>query len=197
MLTDAVDFATGELRFPHEDRCCPCSSCGVCKQAPIKDAEYRGRTTVLVGDGASDRKAALLADVVLAKGPLASWCAAFGVRVPARRSRPWTTCTGCCWDEVVVRHRRTHPAHRRGAGRPRGACGYDVVVAANGEWAAVGARVGELVASGECATGVLFCWTGTGAGPSWRTRCAACGLPCAPMLLPWPVHASGTTPMCW
>ena len=27
----------------------------------------------------------------------------------------------------------------------------------------MGARVGELVASGECATGVLFCWTGTGA----------------------------------
>jgi ribose 5-phosphate isomerase B len=41
--------------------------------------------------------------------------------------------------------------------------GHDVVVAADGEWAAVGAGVGELVASGECATGVLFCWTGTGA----------------------------------
>jgi 2,3-diketo-5-methylthio-1-phosphopentane phosphatase len=79
VLTNAVDFSTGELQFPHEDRCCPCSSCGVCKQAPIKDAQYRGRTTVLIGDGASDRKAALLADVVLAKGPLASWCAAFGV----------------------------------------------------------------------------------------------------------------------
>jgi 2-hydroxy-3-keto-5-methylthiopentenyl-1-phosphate phosphatase len=34
---------------------------------------------VLIGDGASDRKAALLADVVFAKGPLASWCVAFGV----------------------------------------------------------------------------------------------------------------------
>jgi 2-hydroxy-3-keto-5-methylthiopentenyl-1-phosphate phosphatase len=79
VLTNAIDFATGELLFPHEDRCCPCSSCGVCKQAPIKEAQYRGRTAVLVGDGASDRKAALLADVVLAKGPLASWCAAFGV----------------------------------------------------------------------------------------------------------------------
>jgi ribose 5-phosphate isomerase B len=41
--------------------------------------------------------------------------------------------------------------------------GHDVITAAEGEWAAVGARVGELVASGECATGVLFCWTGTGA----------------------------------
>jgi ribose 5-phosphate isomerase B len=31
------------------------------------------------------------------------------------------------------------------------------------EWAQVGREVGELVARGEAATGVLFCWTGTGA----------------------------------
>ncbi len=31
------------------------------------------------------------------------------------------------------------------------------------EWAEVGRRVGELVADGSCASGVLFCWTGTGA----------------------------------
>ncbi len=86
VLTNDVDFATGEVRFPHEDRCCPCSSCGVCKQAPIKDAQWRGRTTVLVGDGTSDRKAALLADHVFAKGDLASWCRAFGVAF-----RPFTT----------------------------------------------------------------------------------------------------------
>ena len=51
----------------------------MCKQAPIKDAKYRGQTTVLIGDGASDRKAALLADVVFAKDSLADWCTAFGV----------------------------------------------------------------------------------------------------------------------
>ena len=79
VLTNHVDWTSGRLEFPHEDRCCPCSSCGVCKQAPIKDAQYRGQTAVLIGDGASDRKAALLADVVFAKGGLASWCAAFGV----------------------------------------------------------------------------------------------------------------------
>ncbi|MEX1009477.1 MAG: HAD-IB family phosphatase [Acidimicrobiia bacterium] len=79
VLTNTVDFTTRELLFPHEDRCCPCSSCGVCKQAPIKDAKYQGHTTVLVGDGASDRKAALLVDVVFAKDALASWCATFGV----------------------------------------------------------------------------------------------------------------------
>ncbi|MGH9000753.1 MAG: RpiB/LacA/LacB family sugar-phosphate isomerase [Acidimicrobiia bacterium] len=31
------------------------------------------------------------------------------------------------------------------------------------EWADVGRRVGEQVSSGEAGTGVLFCWTGTGA----------------------------------
>lgn len=31
------------------------------------------------------------------------------------------------------------------------------------EWAEVGRRVGEIVASGACEYGVLFCWTGTGA----------------------------------
>ena len=31
------------------------------------------------------------------------------------------------------------------------------------QWAAVGRRVGELVANGEAEQGFLFCWTGTGA----------------------------------
>ncbi len=74
VLTNRVNWATGELEFPHEDRCCPCATCGVCKQAPIKDAHRAGQTTVLVGDGTSDRKAALLADVVFAKATLADWC---------------------------------------------------------------------------------------------------------------------------
>lgn len=79
VLTNAVDWTTGQLGFPNEDRCCACSSCGTCKQAPIKDARHRGRQTVMVGDGTSDRKAALLADVVFAKGALARWCGANGV----------------------------------------------------------------------------------------------------------------------
>lgn len=79
VLTNDVDWVSGELVFPHEDRCCPCSTCGMCKQAPLKEAQRRGRTTVLIGDGTSDRKAALLADVVFAKGALASWCAAYDV----------------------------------------------------------------------------------------------------------------------
>jgi len=79
LLTNEVDWATGELQFPNLDRCCACSSCGTCKQAPIKDARRRGRTTVFVGDGVSDQKAALLADVLFAKGRLAEWCELGGV----------------------------------------------------------------------------------------------------------------------
>jgi 2-hydroxy-3-keto-5-methylthiopentenyl-1-phosphate phosphatase len=75
VLTNAVDWDSGRLEFPNEDRCCACSSCGTCKQAPLKDARHRGRAAVLVGDGTSDRKAALLADVVFAKDGLAGWCA--------------------------------------------------------------------------------------------------------------------------
>jgi HAD superfamily phosphoserine phosphatase-like hydrolase len=74
VLTNAVDWRTGELTFPNTDRCCPCSTCGTCKQAPLKDARADGRVTVFVGDGTSDRKAALLADVLFAKGALARWC---------------------------------------------------------------------------------------------------------------------------
>ena len=39
----------------------------------------RGRTTVLIGDGASDRHAALVADAVFAKDSLAAWCDSEGV----------------------------------------------------------------------------------------------------------------------
>lgn len=74
VLTNTVDWTTGALEFPNADRCCPCSTCGTCKQAPLKEARRRGQTTVFVGDGISDRKAALLADIVFAKGRLAEWC---------------------------------------------------------------------------------------------------------------------------
>ena len=47
------------------------------------------------------------------------------------------------------------------------------------EWAEVGQRVGELVAKGDVETGVLFCWTGTGASIAANkvpgVRAALCG----------------------
>ncbi|HEY7438349.1 MAG TPA: HAD-IB family phosphatase, partial [Acidimicrobiia bacterium] len=44
IITNGVDWETADLVFPSADRCCACSSCGTCKQAPIKDAARRGRT---------------------------------------------------------------------------------------------------------------------------------------------------------
>jgi 2-hydroxy-3-keto-5-methylthiopentenyl-1-phosphate phosphatase len=79
VITNEVEWESGELRFPNLDRCCPCSTCGTCKQAPIKDAKRRGRTAVFVGNGTSDRKAALVADVLFATDALAEWCDDFGV----------------------------------------------------------------------------------------------------------------------
>jgi len=79
VLTNAADFTTGQLTFPHADRCCPCTTCGTCKQAPIRDAQRAGRTALFVGDGTSDRKAVLVADLVWATGALAAWCEATGV----------------------------------------------------------------------------------------------------------------------
>jgi len=41
--------------------------------------------------------------------------------------------------------------------------GHTVVRVDDGDWVDVGRAVGELVSGDACATGVLFCWTGTGA----------------------------------
>src|SRR5579859_2866751 len=59
VLTNRLDWTTGTLEFPHADRCCVCANCRVCKEAPVKDAEPAGATTVPIGDGTSERKAAL------------------------------------------------------------------------------------------------------------------------------------------
>jgi 2-hydroxy-3-keto-5-methylthiopentenyl-1-phosphate phosphatase len=62
------------LTFPHQNPTCPCDSCGVCKPAVVLAARSRGRTTVVIGDGTSDIRAAAVADVVFAKDSLAQWC---------------------------------------------------------------------------------------------------------------------------
>ncbi len=81
--TAQVDRQTRTLLFPYRDDDCPCADCGTCKQAPVREAQSRGRTTVFVGDGTSDRKVAPLVDVLYAKDDLANWCDNNGV--PFRR----------------------------------------------------------------------------------------------------------------
>ncbi|MGH9089040.1 MAG: HAD-IB family phosphatase [Acidimicrobiales bacterium] len=63
-------------RFPFACATCPCGLCGTCKATPVSAARRRGRTTVVIGDGTSDRFAAAAADLVFAKGRLVDWCEA-------------------------------------------------------------------------------------------------------------------------
>lgn len=72
----------GAPTFPWSDPSCPCGRCGTCKAEPVRRARSEGRTTVVVGDGTSDRYAAAAADVVFAKERLADWCA--GTHIPFR-----------------------------------------------------------------------------------------------------------------
>jgi len=50
------------------------SDAGHDKAEAVRTARARGRYTILVGDGISDREAAAVADEVFAKAPLAAWC---------------------------------------------------------------------------------------------------------------------------
>jgi 2-hydroxy-3-keto-5-methylthiopentenyl-1-phosphate phosphatase len=83
VLANAVEVAPDgrrEPRFPFAAPVmdCPCGLCGTCKVLPVAKASRRGRTTVLVGDGTSDRFAAAAANLVLAKGRLVDWCEEMG-----------------------------------------------------------------------------------------------------------------------
>lgn len=75
VITNEIDFATNTVRFPNANPdCVDCANCGTCKRRVIEEASARGRTTVFVGDGVSDRYAARAAEVVFATEALAHWC---------------------------------------------------------------------------------------------------------------------------
>ena len=84
VVTAQVDWTTGSLTF--QDTECPCSECGTCKRAPVHEAALRGRTTVFVGDGNSDRHVAPLVNRLYAKDTLVAWCDANGVSYRSFRS---------------------------------------------------------------------------------------------------------------
>jgi 2-hydroxy-3-keto-5-methylthiopentenyl-1-phosphate phosphatase len=86
VVTNRVDFGDSSISFPNADPSCPCAACGTCKPAPIGAARRRGRTTVFVGDGVSDRYAAAAAERVYAKHRLALWCDNEGVPYVPYRS---------------------------------------------------------------------------------------------------------------
>jgi 2-hydroxy-3-keto-5-methylthiopentenyl-1-phosphate phosphatase len=79
VLTAGVDWRTGRLEFPFQDARCRCALCGTCKRTPVLDAASRGRVTIFVGDGNSDRHVAPLVDRLYAKDALARWCDGEGI----------------------------------------------------------------------------------------------------------------------
>jgi 2-hydroxy-3-keto-5-methylthiopentenyl-1-phosphate phosphatase len=79
VITNAIEWMSWTVVFPNEATDCECAECGACKRAPIRKSRALGRTTVLVGDGASDVKGASVADVIFAKDDLAKWCESNGV----------------------------------------------------------------------------------------------------------------------
>ena len=80
VFTNELDAATNTLRYPNANPgCATCGICGTCKPAVLAEAAARGRTTVFVGDGISDRHAARVAEVLFATKGLARWCDAEGI----------------------------------------------------------------------------------------------------------------------
>lgn len=80
IFTNDVDFTTNAVVFPHvAEDCGSCAACGTCKPSFLAQARARGRRTIFVGDGTSDRHAARVADEVFATGALARWCKTEGI----------------------------------------------------------------------------------------------------------------------
>ncbi len=61
-----------EVEYPYPSAAC--SACGHCKGDPIREWNRQGYTTVFIGNGVTDRCAALEASVTFAKDELGSWC---------------------------------------------------------------------------------------------------------------------------
>src|SRR5262249_53143787 len=66
-----------EVASPSADAAC--TRCGNCKAGHVRRYGALGYRTVLVGDGASDRHGARVANHVLARGALRDWCEAEGI----------------------------------------------------------------------------------------------------------------------
>lgn len=66
-----------KVEFPYPSA--TCSACGNCKGDPIRSWNDQGYTTVFVGNGVTDRCAAVAAKLTFAKDELAHWCQTQGM----------------------------------------------------------------------------------------------------------------------
>ena len=77
--SNRLHFDDGKVtpEFPNAGR--GCGRCGNCKGAEVERDREEGFRVVMVGDGFSDRCGARVADLVVARGALAAWCAHEGI----------------------------------------------------------------------------------------------------------------------
>jgi 2-hydroxy-3-keto-5-methylthiopentenyl-1-phosphate phosphatase len=81
---NSVDGGGAGMSFPYGHP--RCFVCGTCKRERIRMHRAAHRAVVFIGDGTSDRYAAAHADVLFAKGHLATIC-----RAEAWEYQPWDT----------------------------------------------------------------------------------------------------------
>ncbi len=78
-LANRLSHSNGcwQVDFPYPSL--TCSACGHCKGDPVRNWRAQGYTTVFVGNGVTDRCAAMAADLTFAKDELAVWCRREGI----------------------------------------------------------------------------------------------------------------------
>jgi 2-hydroxy-3-keto-5-methylthiopentenyl-1-phosphate phosphatase len=85
VITNSLTDAPAGLRLAHPFAHPQCVGCGTCKMWAVLDYRERRGPVAFIGDGGSDRFAALYADVVFAKAGLARICTDQGIEFT-----PWT-----------------------------------------------------------------------------------------------------------
>jgi 2-hydroxy-3-keto-5-methylthiopentenyl-1-phosphate phosphatase len=105
VATSRTVFAPPAPRMEYPSGHPDCFVCGTCKRQRVLAHQAAGRTVAFVGDGASDRYAAVYADLIVAKDNLVRFCEAEGLAYI-----PWRDFAGVAeWLETAVASWRVDP----------------------------------------------------------------------------------------